>query len=141
VCVRPYVPSHFTSLIDTPHSRLPFNPVLLPRWEKLESRLHNLRHNLDIVGRPLQLALFATPAAIDNRLGANPQRAAEPGLAQRLGAEIPPYRFNALHAHAMIAVDTVIQFGATLMSFIERSEQASYQELSQQHVWASPALR
>lgn len=135
VCVRPYVPSHFTSLIDTPHSRLPFNPVLLPRWEKLESRLHNLRHNLDIVGRPLQLALFATPAAIDNRLGANPQRAAEPGLAQRLGAEIPPYRFNALHAHAMIAVDTVIQFGATLMSFIERSEQASYQELSQQHVW------
>jgi hypothetical protein len=135
VCVRPYVHSHFTSLIDTPHSRLPFNPVLLPRWEKLESRLHNLRHNLDIVGRPLQLALFATPAAIDNRLGANPQRAAEPGLAQRLGAEIPPYRFNALHAHAMIAVDTVIQFGATLMSFIERSEQASYQELSQQHVW------
>lgn len=135
VCVRPYVHSHFTSLIDTPHSRLPFNPVLLPRWDKLESRLHNLRHNLDIVGRPLRLALFATPEAIDNRLGTNPQRAAEPGLAQRLGTEIPPYRFNALHAHAMIAVDTVIQFGATLMSFIERSEQASYQELSQQHVW------
>lgn len=133
--MRPYVHSHFTSLIDSPHSRLPFNPVLLPRWQKLESRLHNLRHNLDIVGRPLRLALFAVPATTANQLGANPQRAAEPGLAQRLGTEIPSYRFSTLHAHALIAVDTVIQFGATLMSFIERSEQASYQELQQQHVW------
>jgi hypothetical protein len=114
---------------------LPFNPVLFPRWEKLESRLHNLRHNLDIVGRPLRLALFAAPAASDNRLGANTPRAAEPGMAPRLGTEIPPYRFNALHAQAMSAVDTVIQFGTTLLSFIERSEQASYQELQQQHIW------
>jgi hypothetical protein len=135
VCIRPYVHSHSGHAIDAPHSRLPFNPVLLPRWEKLESRLHNLRHNLDIVGRPLRLALFAAPAASNKQLGANPSRAAEPGLAQRLGTEIPPYRFSALHAHAMSAVDTVIQFGATLMSFIERSEQASYQELQQQHIW------
>lgn len=109
--------------------------MLLPRWEKLESRLHNLRHNLDIVGRPLRLALFAAPAASNKQLGANPARAAEPGLAQRLGTEIPPYRFSTLHAHAQSAVDTVIQFGETLMSFIERSEQASYQELQQQHIW------
>ncbi|MHC8324784.1 Tc toxin subunit A-related protein [Pseudomonas sp. LB1P83] len=135
VCVRPYVHSHSAHAIDAPHSRLPFNPVLFPRWEKLESRLHNLRHNLDIVGRPLRLALFATPAASNKQLGANPSRAAEPGLAQRLGTEIPPYRFSALHAHAMSAIDTVIQFGETLMSFIERSEQASYQELQQQHLW------
>ncbi|MHC8392739.1 Tc toxin subunit A-related protein [Pseudomonas sp. LB3P93] len=135
VCVRPYVHSHSAHAIDAPHSRLPFNPVLLPRWEKLESRLHNLRHNLDIVGRPLRLALFAAPAASDKQLGTNPSRAAEPGLAQRLGTEIPPYRFSALLAHALSAVDTVIQFGETLMSFIERSEQASYQELQQQHLW------
>ncbi|MGF6454559.1 neuraminidase-like domain-containing protein [Pseudomonas frederiksbergensis] len=135
VCIRPYVHSHSAHAIDAPHSRLPFNPVLFPRWEKLESRLHNLRHNLDIVGRPLRLALFAAPAASDNRLGANTPRAAEPGMASRLGTEIPPYRFNALHAQAMSAVDTVIQFGTTLLSFIERSEQASYQKLQQQHIW------
>lgn len=135
VCVRPYVHSYSAHTIDAPHSRLPFNPVLFPRWEKLESRLYNLRHNLDIVGRPLKLALFASPAASNKQLAANPSRAAEPGLAQRLGSEIPPYRFSALFAHAMSAVDTVIQFGETLMSFIERSEQASYQELQQQHLW------
>ena len=56
-------------------------------------------------------------------------------MAPRLGTEIPPYRFSTLHAHAMSAVDTVIQFGTTLLSFIERSEQASYQEIQQQHIW------
>ncbi|EJN17022.1 hypothetical protein PMI36_05831 [Pseudomonas sp. GM79] len=135
VCIRPYVHAHSAHAIDAPHSRLPFNPVLFPRWEKLESRLHNLRHNLDIVGRPLRLALFAAPVASDHRLGTNTPRAAEPGMAPRLGTEIPPYRFDALHAQAMSAVDAVIQFGTTLLSFIERSEQASYQELQQQHIW------
>lgn len=135
VCVRPYAPAPSVHTIDTPHLRLPFNPVLITRWQKLESRLHNLRHNLDIVGRPLRFPLFAAPAASGNLIASNPQRAAEPGLDQRLRSEIPPYRFSAMHAHAMSAVDTVIQFGATLLSFIERSEQASYQELQQQHIW------
>ncbi|EJM22020.1 hypothetical protein PMI21_00202 [Pseudomonas sp. GM18] len=135
VCVRPYAPPPSVHTIDTPHLRLPFNPVLIARWEKLESRLHNLRHNLDIVGRPMRIPLFAAPATPGNLSASNPQRAAEPGTDQRPGSEIPPYRFSALHAHAMSAVDTVIQFGATLLSFIERGEQASYQELQQHHVW------
>lgn len=121
--------------IDTPHLRLPFNPVLIARWEKLESRLHNLRHNLDIVGKPLRLPLFTAPAIPAGQLGANPQRAAEPEIYQRLGSTIPPYRFSVMHAQAMSAVETVIQFGSTLLSFIERAEQAFYQETQQQHIW------
>ncbi|WP_367374090.1 neuraminidase-like domain-containing protein [Pseudomonas lini] len=135
VCVRPYVRPLSTQAIDSPHLRLPFNPILVPHWDKLESRLHNLRHNLDIVGRPLRLSLFAPPAVANELIGANTPRAAEPGTDRHQGEEIPPYRFSTLHAHAMSAVETVIQFGAALMSFIERSEQASYQELQQQHVW------
>lgn len=135
VCVRPYAAPPSVHTIDTPYLRLPFNPVLISRWEKLESRLHNLRHNLDIAGSPLRLPFFAAPSVPDDLPGANPQRAAEPGIGQRQGSQIPPYRFGTLHAHAMNAVDTVIQFGTTLLSFIERSEQASYQELQQHHIW------
>ncbi|RON10227.1 toxin [Pseudomonas brassicacearum] len=135
LCVRPYASPPSVHAIDTPHLRLPFNPTLISRWEKLESRLHNLRHNLDIVGKPLRRPLFAAPATPGDLLRSNPQRAAEPGVYQRLGSEIPPYRFNAMHAQAMNAVDTVIQFGATLLSFIERTEQTSYQEIQQQHIW------
>ncbi|MFJ2363635.1 neuraminidase-like domain-containing protein [Pseudomonas sp. NPDC087697] len=135
LCVRPYAEPPSVHTIDTPHLRLPFNPVLISRWEKLESRLHNLRNNLDIVGKPLGLALFAAPAAPGDLLGSHPKPAAEPGIYQSLGSEIPPYRFNTLHAQAMSAVDTVIQFGTTLLSFIERTEQAIYQEMQQQHLW------
>jgi len=135
ICVRPYAPPPSVHAIDTPHLRLPFNPVLIARWGKLESRLHNLRHNLDIVGKPLRLPLFTAPAIPAGQLGANPQRAAEPEIYQRLGSTIPPYRFSVMHAQAMSAVETVIQFGNTLLSFIERAEQAFYQETQQQHIW------
>lgn len=135
VCIRPYAPPLSVHTIDTPHLRLPFNPVLISRWEKLESRLHNLRHNLDIVGRPLRLPLFAPSSFSSDILASSSPRAAEPEMAQYLGSEIPPYRFTIWHAHAMGAVDTVIQLGNSLMSFIERSEQSSYQELQQHHVW------
>ncbi|MGL6241874.1 neuraminidase-like domain-containing protein [Pseudomonas sp.] len=135
MCIRPFAPALSVHTIDTPHLRLPFNPVLIARWEKLESRLHNLRHNLDIVGRPMRIPLFAASVTPDNRPASNPQRAAEPGINERPGSEIPPYRFSTLHTHAMLAVETVIQFGATLLSFIERSEQANYQELQQHHIW------
>jgi hypothetical protein len=135
VCVRPYAFAPSVHAIDTPHLRLPFNPTLIARWEKLETRLHNLRHNLDIVGKPLRLPLFAQIAMPTDLLRSNPQRAAEPGIYQREWNDIPPYRFSVIHAQATNAVDTVIQFSNTLLSFIERTEQASYQEIQQQHLW------
>jgi hypothetical protein len=135
VCVRPYAFAPSVHAIDTPHLRLPFNPTLIARWEKLETRLHNLRHNLDIVGKPLRLPLFAQVAAPADLLRINPQRAAEPGVYQRQWNDIPPYRFSVIHAQATNAVDTVIQFSNTLLSFIERTEQSSYQEIQQQHLW------
>lgn len=135
LCVRPYASPPSVHTIDTPHLRLPFNPGLIARWEKLEGRLHNLRHNLDMAGRPLRLPLFVAPAPSGSLPASTLLRAAEPGIDQRLSAQIPPYRFSTLHAHTMAAVDTVIQFSATLLSFIERSEQASFQELQQHHIW------
>ena len=135
VCVRPYAHPPSIHTIDTPHLRLPFNPVLIAHWDRLESRLHNLRHNLDIVGRPLNPPIFGSTSDSGDPLSTNPPKAAEPGNVQRSGLVIPPYRFRAMHAQAMTAVESVIQFGATLLSFIERSEQASYLELQQHHVW------
>jgi hypothetical protein len=48
---------------------------------------------------------------------------------------VPPYRFNVMHAAASGAVDTLIQFGQSLLSLIERKEQAQLQELQQQQMW------
>lgn len=45
---------------DTPYFLRPLNPSLTARWDKIDSRLHNLRHHLDLAGKPLQLSLYAT---------------------------------------------------------------------------------
>ncbi|TVT84560.1 neuraminidase-like domain-containing protein [Pseudomonas sp. H3(2019)] len=121
--------------IDTPHLHLPFNPELLKRWDIAESRLYNLRHNLDITGKPLHLPLFAAPLDPRGLLAANASSASS-GVASSLPtSQIPHYRFTVMHSLALSAVESVSQFGATLLSLIERKEQAQLQELQQQQAW------
>ncbi|WP_237142963.1 MULTISPECIES: neuraminidase-like domain-containing protein [Pseudomonas] len=121
--------------IDTQHLRLPFNPELLKRWDIAESRLYNLRHNLDIVGKPLHLPLFAAPLDPRALLSANALSASSGGASNLPSTQIPHYRFTVMHSQALSAVESVNQFGATLLSLIERKEQTRLQELQQQHAW------
>ncbi|ROM70093.1 toxin [Pseudomonas brassicacearum] len=121
--------------LDTPYLRVPFNPELLKRWDITESRLYNLRHNLDIVGKPLHLPLFAPPLDPRALPGANALNIADsaaPGLSL---PHLPNYRFMVMHSQAQSAVESLSQFGATLLSLIERKEQAQLQELQQQQAW------
>ncbi|QZP35156.1 neuraminidase-like domain-containing protein [Pseudomonas sp. DR48] len=122
--------------IDTSHLHLPFNPALLKRWDITENRLHNLRHNLDIAGKPLHRPLFTTPPDPHNLLDAT-ALSASGGMASSLpGTQMPHYRFTAMHSQALNAVESVSQFGATLLSLIERKEQGQLQELQQQQAWS-----
>ncbi|SEE14533.1 Tc toxin subunit A-related protein [Pseudomonas kilonensis] len=123
------------SAIDSPHLRLPFHPQLLRCWDIAESRLYNLRHNLDIAGKPLHLPIFAAPLdprvllsnavlnTSDNTVRGGPPTA------------IPHFRFSVMHHQALSAVESLSQFGTTLLSLIERKEQAQLQELQQQQAW------
>lgn len=126
---------------DTPYFLRPLNPGLTARWDKIDSRLHNLRHHLDIAGRPLQLSLYATPLAPHALLS----RAAQGGNshitalhAQQLQAG--HYRFQVMHAQAMLAVDNLIQFGNTLLSLLERKEQTEQTALQYAHAWDLSAV-
>ena len=121
--------------IDSPHLRLPFSPELVKRWDIAESRLYNLRHNLDMAGKPLSLPLFAAP--LDPRvLNSSKVLNTSGGTASDLSdAQIPHHRFTAMHSQALSAVESLSQFGATLLSLIERKEQSQLQELQQQQAW------
>ncbi|WP_417693050.1 neuraminidase-like domain-containing protein [Pseudomonas sp.] len=121
--------------IDNPYLRVPFNPQLLKCWDVAESRLYNLRHNLDIAGKPLHLPVFAAP--LDPRALTSASAPNTPaGTTAHLSAvQIPHYRFTVMHSQAQNAVESIIQFGATLLSLIERKEQAQLQELQQQQAW------
>lgn len=121
--------------IDSPYLRVPFNPQLLKCWDVAESRLYNLRHNLDIAGKPLRLPVFAAPLApraLPGSSAPNTPAGATPNLPS---VQIPHYRFTVMHSQAQNAVESVSQFGATLLSLIERKEQAQLQELQQQQAW------
>ncbi|WP_447767999.1 Tc toxin subunit A-related protein [Pseudomonas kilonensis] len=121
--------------IDSPHLRLPFNPQLLQCWDIAESRLYNLRHNLDIAGKPLHLPVFAVP--LDPRVLLSPAvlNTSNNTVRGLPTTSIPHYRFSVMHSQALSAVESLSQFGATLLSLVERKEQAQLQELQQQQAW------
>lgn len=135
LCIRPYAEDPSLPGVDNPHLRRPFNPELIQRWERAESRLYNLRHHLDIAGNALNLPLFAAPLDPRALLAAWGQGLSGAALSRLLSPQIPHYRFNFMFALAQNAVDSVIQFGSTLLSLIERKEQAQYLELQQQQAW------
>lgn len=135
LCLRPYAVDSSLSSADNPYLRRPFNPELIQRWERAESRLYNLRHNLDMAGNALNLPLFAAPLDPRALLAAWGQGLSGAALNRLLSPQIPHYRFNFMFALAQNAVDSVIQFGSTLLSLIERKEQAQHLELQQQQAW------
>ncbi|MFH0022473.1 neuraminidase-like domain-containing protein [Pseudomonas fluorescens] len=135
LCLRSYGADTSLASVDNPYLRRPFNPELIKRWDRAESRLYNLRHNLDMAGAPLHLPLFATPLDPRALLNAWGQGLSGAALSRLLTPQIPHYRFSFMFALAQNAVDSVIQFGSTLLSLIERKEQAQYLELQQQQAW------
>ena len=135
LCLRPYTADPSVPGVDNPYLRRPFNPELIQRWERVESRLYNLRHNLDIAGNALNLPLFAPPLDPRALLAAWGQGLSGAALNRLLSPQIPHYRFSFMFALAQNAVDSVMQFGSTLLSLIERKEQAQYLELQQQQAW------
>ncbi|WP_431495563.1 neuraminidase-like domain-containing protein [Pseudomonas brassicacearum] len=121
--------------IDSPHLRLPFNPQLLQCWDIAESRLYNLRHNLDIAGKPLHLPVFTVPLDPRVLLGSPALNTSDNTVRGLPSASIPHYRFSVMHSQALSAVESLSQFGASLLSLIEHKEQAQLQELLQQQAW------
>lgn len=115
--------------------RLPLNPELLKRWDIVESRLYNLRHNVDITGKRLHLPLFAAPMDPKVLASLRASGGSYGADAQLQKSVLSHYRFQAMYSHALSAVESVIQFGATLLSLIERKDQADLQERQQQQTW------
>lgn len=121
-------------LLNAPWFRLPVNAALLDQWERLDLRLSNLRNNLTLDGKPLQLALYEPPANPFDLLRA--QLAGGGSAQRRLGslAIIPPYRFRAMLPRVQNAVETLIRYGDQVRSYMEMRDRANQEELQQSHV-------
>lgn len=121
-------------LLDAPSFRLPVNSALLDMWGRVDLRLSNLRHNLTLDGKPLQLSLYEPAANPLDLLRA--QLAGRSSAQRRLGslAIIPPYRFRAMLPRVQNAVETLIRFGDQVRSYMEQRDRAHQEEMQQSHV-------
>lgn len=111
----------------------PINQDLFEQWDLLASRIYNLRHNLSIDGKPLNLPLFAPPTNPKDLLH---DRGNQGGGGSNIGGslEIPLYRFTAVLNKAQSAVELLTQFASHLLSLYERNEtqQIEVLQLNQQ---------
>ncbi|MGE8356565.1 MAG: hypothetical protein ACN6N0_09260, partial [Microvirgula sp.] len=106
-----------------------------------DSRLYNLRHNLSLTGQPMSVPLYATPADPARLLtargaGATPLQV----LAYTTTPTIPAYRFQALLPSAYHAAATLNRFGDLLLSYQEKKDRASQEELQQSQLLALSAF-
>ncbi|WP_333995095.1 Tc toxin subunit A [Burkholderia orbicola] len=97
-------------------------------WEKLTTRLYNLRNGLTLDGKPLSLPLYDQPLNPSELLAA---RSTTAGGATALRGKfgVPPFRYGVMYTQASGAVDTLVQFGTTLLTVIERQQDTQLQSL------------
>lgn len=126
--------SPWLRLIDAPWFRVPVNTRLLDLWDQLDLRLYNLRHNLSLDGKALQLALYEAPANPLDLLRA--QLAGSSVAVRRLGsmAIIPPYRFRALLPRAQESAATLMRFGEQVRTCLEARDRVQQEQLQQAHI-------
>ncbi|NNA29357.1 neuraminidase-like domain-containing protein [Pseudomonas lundensis] len=127
---------------DSPLLCVPQDKGMLAHWEKVQSRLFNLRNHLDITGKPLRIPLYAPPASPRQLLNlyASPRMAGDASSVRRQPVHVGHYRFQTVHSLAMVAVENVVQFGNVLLSIIERQDQTEHLQLQQQQVWQLAGL-
>jgi len=101
----------------------PVNRQLLMLWDILAARRHNLRHNLDINGNPLNLPLFASPLNPLTLLASEVQS----GTVNNLGGggimTIPPCRYIVMSEKARDAAGLLSEFGQKLLQTLEAKDE------------------
>jgi hypothetical protein len=112
------------------------NDHLLNTWKYLDECLWNMRHNLTIDGKVMNLALYAPPTEPLDLMRA--QAGGASGAMRNAGGwkTIPHYRFRPLLATAQNAVQTLIGFGREVRQLMELRDRGQLEELQQSHVIA-----
>ena len=112
---------------------VPENEQFAQYWDRVQSRLHNIRYNLTIDGKPNYLPLFQPPIDPAQLAAAVASGA---GVSQALAstqAPVPHYRFVTVVEKAKAAISTVVQFGNALLSALEKKDSEHMVRLQHTH--------
>lgn len=113
---------------------IPINQSLLDLYAAPELRMHNLRHNLTIEGRPMDLALFSPPTDPNQLL----RDLATAGVAgpRPMGGRmvVNAFRWRVTFEVALRAVQALQDYGSQVLNLLERRDRAEQEELQQNHL-------
>ncbi|KNH28526.1 insecticidal toxin complex protein TcaB2 [Pseudomonas syringae] len=113
---------------------LPINQQLLDRFELPSLRLHNLRNNLTLDGKPLQIPLFSPPTDPNQLL--RDLASGGVGTARPMGGRlvVGAFRWRVTFEAALRAVQTLQEYGNQVLNLLDRRDRAEQEEMQQNHL-------
>ncbi|MGE8188920.1 neuraminidase-like domain-containing protein [Pseudomonas sp. NPDC086278] len=112
----------------------PINEQLLGMYDLPGQRLHNLRHNLTLDGKPLEVALFSPPTDPNQLL--RDLAAGGVGGPRPMGGRlvVGAFRWRVSFEAALRAVQTLQEYGNQVLRLIEQRDRAEQEEMQQNHL-------
>ena len=113
---------------------LPINQQLLDLFDLPGQRLHNLRNNLTLDGKPLQIPLFSPPTDPNQLLRDLANGGV--GTARPMGGRlvVGAFRWRVTFEAALRAVQTLQEYGSQVLRLLEQRDRAEQEEMQQNHL-------
>nr|WP_225927291.1 neuraminidase-like domain-containing protein [Pseudomonas ekonensis] len=114
--------------------QIPINLQLLDLFALPGQRLHNLRNNLTLDGKPLQIPLFSPPTDPDQLLRDLASGGA--GSPRPMGGRlvVGAFRWRVTYEAALRAVQTLQEHGNQVLRLLEQRDRAEQEELQHSHL-------
>lgn len=114
--------------------RIPINQALLDLFAAPQQRIYNLRNNLTLDGKPLDIPLFSPPTDPNQLL--RDLAAAGAAGPRPLGGRlvVNAFRWRVTFEVALRAVQALQDYGSQVLNLLERRDRAEQEELQQNHL-------
>lgn len=114
--------------------KCPINEQLLDLYDLPDQRLSNLRNNLTLDGRPLNIPLFSPPTDPNQLL--RDLAAGGAGTPRPLGGRlvVGAFRWRVSYESALRAVQTLQEYGSQVLRLLEQRDRAEQEEMQQEHL-------
>lgn len=123
---EPVVHDQTMSAVDNDIFMYPMNNELRGLWDRIENRIYNLRHNLTLDGKEINMDLYDSSISPRGLMKQRYQRVVTARNASKMNFKVPNYRFEPMLNRSKSGVETLIQFGSTLLSLLERKDSLSF---------------
>jgi hypothetical protein len=114
--------------------KLPINGQLLDLFDWPGQRLNNLRNNLTLDGKPLNVPLFSPPTDPNQLL--RDLAAGGVGTPRPMGGRlvVGAFRWRVTYEAALRAVQTLQEYGSQVLRLLEQRDRAEQEEMQQEHL-------